>query len=63
MQLSGPRRREGGDARPPNIVAVLFILVPSLLGVAATVSLGNPGPAIAGVIVGLILMQAPKVAQ
>jgi len=63
IQINGPRRRDGNEGRSPNFIAVLFILVPSLLGVAATVSFGNPGPAIAGVILGLILMQAPKVAQ
>jgi regulator of protease activity HflC (stomatin/prohibitin superfamily) len=63
IQINGPRRRDGIESRSPNFVAVLFILVPSLLGVAATVSLGNPGPAIAGVVLGAILMQAPKVAQ
>ena len=63
IQINGPRRRDGIEGRSPNFVAVLFVLVPSLLGVAATMSLGNPGPAIVGVILGLILMQAPKVAQ
>jgi regulator of protease activity HflC (stomatin/prohibitin superfamily) len=42
---------------------VLFMLVPALAGVAIAVSSQNPVPAITGVIVGAVLMQAPKVAQ
>ena len=57
------RRREGADLHPPNIVAVLFMLVPALAGVAMTVTQQNPVPAIAGIVVGIVLMQAPKVAQ
>jgi regulator of protease activity HflC (stomatin/prohibitin superfamily) len=56
------RRRER-DGRPPNIVAVAFLLVPLLAGVLATLASDNPGPAIAGTLVGIIAMQSPKVAQ
>jgi regulator of protease activity HflC (stomatin/prohibitin superfamily) len=61
--FSAARRREGADLHPPNIIAVVFLLVPALAGVALTVTLQNPVPAIAGVILGLVLMQSPKVAQ
>ena len=33
IQPNDSRRREGGDLHPPNIVAVLFMLVPALAGV------------------------------
>ena len=56
------RRRESRDARP-NVVAVVFLLVPALLGVAGTVLTSSPAPAVAGVILGLVLMQSPKIAQ
>jgi regulator of protease activity HflC (stomatin/prohibitin superfamily) len=46
-----------------NFVSVLFLLVPTLAGVAMTVSSENPVPAIAGIILGAVLMQAPKIAQ
>jgi len=61
--FSVARRREGADLRSPNIIAVVFLLVPALTGVALTVTMKNPVPAIAGIVVGLVLMQAPKVAQ
>jgi len=61
--FSAALRREGADLHPPNIVAVVFLLVPALTGVALTVTMKNPVPAIAGIVVGLVLMQAPKVAQ
>ena len=42
----------------------MFLLVPALLGVGLTVTLtANPVPLIAGIVVGLVLMQSPKVAQ
>jgi regulator of protease activity HflC (stomatin/prohibitin superfamily) len=61
--FSAVRRHEGADWHPPNIVAVVFMLVPALAGVALTVTLRNPAPVIAGIVLGLVLMQAPKVAQ
>jgi regulator of protease activity HflC (stomatin/prohibitin superfamily) len=57
------RRREGRDSRPPNIVAVVFMLVPILIGVAGTVALKHPAPVITGLIIGAVLMQSPKIAQ
>jgi regulator of protease activity HflC (stomatin/prohibitin superfamily) len=57
------RRREGRDTRQPNIVAIAFMLAPTLVGVAGTVAVNNPVPAIAGVVIGVILMQSPRIAQ
>jgi len=46
-----------------NIISVLLLLVPIFLGVIPTVLLKNPFGAIAGLIIGLILAQMPKVAK
>jgi regulator of protease activity HflC (stomatin/prohibitin superfamily) len=56
---------EGVSVRPPNIVAIVLFIVPTALGVAATLGPrdGSPVWAIAGALVGVLLMQAPKVAQ
>src|SRR4051812_489669 len=61
--FSAALRREGADLHPPNVVAVVFLLVPALAGVALTATLQNLVPATAGIVLGLVLMQAPKVAQ
>jgi regulator of protease activity HflC (stomatin/prohibitin superfamily) len=62
IQIQG-RRREGPEMHPPNVVAVLFMLIPALLGVLATVVTNSAAPGVAGVIVGAVAMQSPKVAQ
>jgi regulator of protease activity HflC (stomatin/prohibitin superfamily) len=46
-----------------NIVAVVVFLVPAGLGGLLSVATANPVPAIAGVLLGLLLMQSPKVAR
>jgi len=56
-------RRERGELRPPNVVAIAVLLLSLLTGIALTVLLQHPVPAITGAIVGAILMQSPKVAQ
>jgi regulator of protease activity HflC (stomatin/prohibitin superfamily) len=61
--VTGRHRDNRGDMHPPNIVAVVWLLLPALAGAAASASLHNPVPAIAGVAIGLVLMQSPKVAQ
>jgi regulator of protease activity HflC (stomatin/prohibitin superfamily) len=57
-----PRRREGPEIHP-NVIAFAFLLAPALVGVVITRATGHPAPAIAGVLLGAILMQSPKVAQ
>jgi regulator of protease activity HflC (stomatin/prohibitin superfamily) len=47
----------------PNIVAIFVLLVPALAGLAMLVATENPLWFIGGIIVGLILMQSPKVAK
>jgi regulator of protease activity HflC (stomatin/prohibitin superfamily) len=56
-------RREGRDAHPPNIVAIATLLVPLLLGILGTIALQSPAPAIAGGLIGIVLMQSPRMAQ
>jgi regulator of protease activity HflC (stomatin/prohibitin superfamily) len=47
----------------PNIVAIFVLLVPFLAGLGLLIATGNPLWVIGGIIVGLILMQSPKVAK
>jgi len=47
----------------PNIVAIFVLLVSFLAGVGMLIATGNPFWLIGGIIVGLILMQSPKVAK
>jgi len=46
-----------------NIVAIAMFLVPFALGVAWSIAIAHPAPAIALALVGLVAMQAPRVAQ
>jgi len=60
--LTMPAGARARDAQP-NVVAIVFFLVPFLAGVLASMSARNPVPAIAGAIVGVMAAQAPKIAQ
>ena len=62
---SRPRRRSGPPVNPPrlNIVAVFVFIVTVSIGAATTIAKTNPAGIIGGVILGLILMQSPKVAK
>jgi regulator of protease activity HflC (stomatin/prohibitin superfamily) len=51
------------NAPRTNVVAALMLVLPIVAGVAVTVVLGNPFGAIGGVLLGLLLMQSPKVAK
>ena len=46
-----------------NIVAIAMFLLPFALGVAWSIAIAHPAPAIALALVGLVAMQAPRVAQ
>jgi regulator of protease activity HflC (stomatin/prohibitin superfamily) len=46
-----------------NIVAIVFFLVPALVGVAVTLATEQLAFAVSGVLIGLVLMRSPKVAQ
>src|SRR5579864_5234791 len=52
----------GGDMRS-NFVAVVALAVPVVLGGLGTLATNNPVWLVAGVFVGLVLMQSPKVSQ
>jgi len=62
MFVGGPRR-ERSNARPPNIVAVALLVLPIIVGLAVTIPTQNPFPVIAGVLIGIVLVQSPKIAQ
>jgi regulator of protease activity HflC (stomatin/prohibitin superfamily) len=53
----------GGGGPRVNVVAAAVLLAPVVIGIGGTVATANPLPAIVGVVVGLVLMQAPKVAK
>jgi regulator of protease activity HflC (stomatin/prohibitin superfamily) len=59
------RRSEASDGSVPrvNVIAVVVLLGSVLLGAGGTVVAGNPIPLIAMVLAGLVLMQAPRIAQ
>ena len=56
------RVRTGNPPRP-NIVAIFVLLAPFLIGVVGMILTENPVWIISGVVIGLILMQSPKVAK
>jgi len=53
------------DVSPPrtNVVALMILLVWVAIGVAAAIPAGNPIPMLLGALVGVVLMQSPKVAK
>src|SRR5690349_1291652 len=53
----------GPNVHPPNIIAILLLVIPSLAGLAVALNLANPSPVIGGVLIGIVLMQSPKIAQ
>jgi regulator of protease activity HflC (stomatin/prohibitin superfamily) len=59
------RRSEapGGSVPRVNVIAIVVLLGSLALGVVGTVATGNPIPLIAMLLVGLVLMQAPRIAQ
>jgi regulator of protease activity HflC (stomatin/prohibitin superfamily) len=62
LELSARHARE---ARPvgPNVVAVAVLALTLAAGAAATAAVKSPLPAIAALLVGIIAMQSPKIAQ
>ena len=49
--------------RGPNVVAIALLVFCILAGAAVTILVQNPVPVVAGLLVGLVAMQSPKVAQ
>jgi len=65
LPLGGKRSQDpvaGRDARM-NIVAVALLLIPACAGLALTASTESPWPFLVGALVGVTLMQSPKVAK
>jgi regulator of protease activity HflC (stomatin/prohibitin superfamily) len=59
------RRAQQSAGDPPriNIVAVLILIACLGVGVLLAIALGNPLPLIAMAVVGVVLMQSPRIAQ
>jgi regulator of protease activity HflC (stomatin/prohibitin superfamily) len=51
------------EIRPPNVVALAILAASAGAGLLMTLSSRSPWPAIAGVVVGLVLMRAPQIAK
>jgi regulator of protease activity HflC (stomatin/prohibitin superfamily) len=60
-----PNRERTRPLNPPrpNIVAIFVLVVPILIGLAGVITTQNPAWIISGIVLGLILMQSPKVAK
>src|SRR2546430_10651351 len=61
--ITGKRNLPAPNVPRTNVVAALLLVAPIVAGVAVTVVLGNPVGVIAGVLLGLLLAQSPKVAK
>jgi len=65
--LADSRRRDYGGAgpglHPPNIVGIALLVIPIIAGLVVTLNSDNPLPVIGGLLIGLVLMQSPKIAQ
>src|SRR6202049_3036308 len=59
------RRSEASDGSVPrvNVIAIAVLLGSVVLGVVGTIAAGNPIPLVAMIPVGLVLMQAPRIAE
>src|SRR5712692_5951425 len=53
----------GGSVRSANVVAIAILLASAVLGVFGLMATGNPIPLVAMILVGIILMQSPRIAQ
>ena len=63
MPVTSITRTSAGDAPRSNVIAVLVLLAWIGAGILAMIAIGNPAPLIVCVILGVILMQSPKIAQ
>jgi regulator of protease activity HflC (stomatin/prohibitin superfamily) len=61
--FQGKKNLPAPSATRANVVSAVMLFVPAALGVAASVLMGNPVAAIAGIILGLLLAQSPRVAK
>jgi regulator of protease activity HflC (stomatin/prohibitin superfamily) len=58
-----PNRSRNFDGPRVNIVAIFVLVAPIIIGLAGTIVTQNPLLVIAGIVLGLVLMQSPKVAK
>jgi len=58
-----PNRSRNFDGPRVNIVAIFVLVAPIIIGLAGTIATQNPLFVIAGIVLGLVLMQSPKVAK
>jgi regulator of protease activity HflC (stomatin/prohibitin superfamily) len=63
LELNARRRGPDLNVRPPNIVAVALLVASLSIGVLLLIASQSPFPLIGSLIVGLIVMQSPKIAQ
>jgi regulator of protease activity HflC (stomatin/prohibitin superfamily) len=61
--ISSRRTQYGADAPRANIVAILILLVSLAIGGLVSVAARNPMPLIVSGVIGVVLMQSPRVAQ
>jgi regulator of protease activity HflC (stomatin/prohibitin superfamily) len=64
--FAGSRRREygsGPNVRSPNVVGLALLAIPILAGLVVTLNTNNPFPVVGGLLVGIVLMQSPRIAQ
>ena len=61
--FQGKKNLPAPGAPRANVVSAAMLFIPAALGVAASVLMGNPVAAIAGILLGLLLAQSPRVAK
>jgi hypothetical protein len=61
--VEGKKNLPAPSATRANVVSAAMLFIPAALGVAASVLMGNPVAAIAGILLGLLLAQSPRVAK
>jgi regulator of protease activity HflC (stomatin/prohibitin superfamily) len=64
--FAASRRREyggGPNVRPPNVVGLALLAIPIVAGLVITLNTNNPFPVLGGLLVGLVIMQSPRIAQ
>ncbi len=63
ITIPNRERNRPGNGPRPNIVAIFVLVAPVLIGLAGVIATENPVWIISGAVLGLVLMQSPKVAK
>jgi regulator of protease activity HflC (stomatin/prohibitin superfamily) len=53
----------GSNVHPFNVVALVLLAIPIIAGLVVTLNTNNPLPVVGGALIGIVLMQSPKIAQ